>query len=536
MAEDKRADELIAYVHSLGFKGEKLEADIRRGYGKSNAAFAVRHRIGFGDEMIQYNLRFRFDRIFNAYRLDGYKVIYRDPLVIEHETFHGIDTEALEEKMKTIDWDGYFSRPRAVQTEALPDVDGTDLEAIREVERQVYRLGEMSDYGAQEIQGQLMFKYWSEEFWSDDSPELHSAYGNTMDFEATEYGLPNAILAFSIVSGRFERIRQMVARTGIPEQYPDMDIENILARHLSGNPDSFEIRWSAKEAGGIIDFSIPFYRTEDGYHADTNTVTLTAWPELVHGTFNGIDSGSLEEEFKNVNWLDGELYIEDEDDQVHFLPPVDGIIQKISQLSGDKVGKTIADYLQMKYLSYSALDWYIEEPTRDASKGWPQTKRNFPLDYHVKAIGNLMCGRAVVDRTALRLDPGSGVWLKLDLTGKDNQCEYPLQRITGFTKDELERQLKMLSVETIFFYDVRDGLFNGEVMETTLRSGHEVILVANPSVRAIDIHTAGMEKIPFNFHLDPKWRPDDTGQKQANESKQRASQSKAKHSGHGKRQ
>lgn len=511
MAENGKVDELIDYLRSLGFEGEKLEADIRRGYEKSKGAFAVRHRIAFDDEMIQYNIRFLFDRMFNAYRLDGYKVIHRDSVVIEHKIINGIDTEALEQSMKKIDWDNYFSRPPTERPDTADIDDGRNLEAIQEVERQLYRLTEVLDFDGQEIQGKLIFKYWSEEFWSDEAVELHSAYGNTMEFKATEYGICNATLAFNIASGRFNDLYTRLSRTGI-EQYPGIDLKGVLSAHLSKDSDGFEVSCATQVEDGVISFCIPVTKTHEGYHADTNHAEFTPYPTIQHGVFDGITTQSLEEQIQQIDWEKDGLYTFDELGDVVLLPHIQDIKDGIDRLDAREEAKSIADYLKVRYWYDSFMGIYIGDGTWQM-KDWQKVSQRFALEDSTKIVSNLMRGMPIHSGELKSFGYESDKWLVIDLTHTIEDGLNKVVSVKGLTRAQLEIMVNMLPLDGTFYPpDVVRSMQQGEKIPLNLIGidGKQQVVVSvpkDPKEKRIEVFTSEGRAVPVNFCLDPDWKP-----------------------------
>lgn len=520
MAKEDKVEVLIDYLKSLGFEGKKLEADIRQEYKNELPVFTVRHRVPLDDEIIQYNLNFIHDRMFNAYRLDGYKVIYRAPMVIKHKTFGDIDTQALEEAMKTIDWDAYFSRPQTEQTEMMSNEYAARLEAARKIEEQVDELGEKLEYGAQEIQGLLMFKYWEGEFWEDHAEDLHREAGNTMDFKVTENGIPNATLALNMVSGRFDNLYRKLSRTCL-EQHFDVDLKELLSPHLSNDSDGFELTCTVKIDRGIINCRLPVSKREDGFHADTNHVEFISYPHLSYNIYDGISTYELESRIKGVDWGDKCECTVQVGENWDLLTYIENIKDHIDHLRTS--GATDwANYLQIRYWSQTFMETFIDNETWKM-EGWSRYGLPFKLDEDIGTIVNLLTGHPV-HVTALRsFDVGQEGWLILDSRKVTKKGLVQIPLVKGLSGSKLETMLKMLPLDgKVKVGETIEAIMRGERVQLYIKgiNGFQSIGVsANPREETIDVYTEDGKGIPINFSLSPDWNPQKAGHEQSLEKK-----------------
>src|SRR5699024_5526520 len=102
-------EKLISDLADLQFTGERLEAEIRKNVSQEMSSFSVKHEMEYDSEKMFYDLQFRKDYQFDAYKLEGYKAIYRKSIEFEHKVINGIYTRDLEERMKKIDWNAHFN-------------------------------------------------------------------------------------------------------------------------------------------------------------------------------------------------------------------------------------------------------------------------------------------------------------------------------------------------------------------------------------------------------------------------------------------
>ncbi|MBK1439856.1 hypothetical protein JHJ32_07670 [Parapedobacter sp. ISTM3] len=502
MAGKDNIEELIDYLKSLGFEGEKFEAEIRKKHRESDASFTVRHETAFGEETMRYELRFVHDRQFMAYRLESYKATHRLPFTIDHTTINGIDTAELEKRMAGINW--YRQPERAIS--------GIGSDEYKKVISDLWQLTAEPDFDGEQIQSQLIFKYWPEDNWDDLAKELQHAYENSRTFRADERGICDAILAFSIVSGRLDDLYESIRRTGL-EYYPGINLGGLIASSLTSNPDSFEISCSTEEEDGIVAFRIPVEKTDGGYHADINHATFTPFPEIQHGVFDGIDSRDLEERMKHIDWkADDGLYEFNEQEDVVLLPHIRAIKDSIQRLNGVEESKEIADYLQVKYWSDSFMEIYVQEDVWQM-KDWNRVEQRFGLSEDTRVISNLLRGRPVHARQFNSHEHDLQGWFIIDPTAVSSDGLNPMELVRGLTRAQVETMVNMLPLDgTVFVGDLVRSILRGEEVPLNLAGvdGEQQVFVSapeNPAEKKLGLRTAGGKPIPFNFMLDPGWVP-----------------------------
>ncbi|TYR37460.1 hypothetical protein FXV77_05500 [Sphingobacterium phlebotomi] len=506
MAEREKVEELISYLSSLGFEGAMFEANIRQEYKKKLPVFTVRHRVTLGDEAIQYNLRFTYEKMFDAYRLASYKAIYRDPLVIEHGMFSGIDTELLEEKMKVVDWREYFSNPSTQQTGTLPNGCQLNVGDMREMQKMVFQLGNQSDYIGQEISKKLMFKYWSEEFWQDECIELQKEYGRTLDFEMTENGIANATLALNMVSGTFDDLYRQLARTGL-EQYFDVDLKKLLMPHLSKDDDGFELTCMIKIKSGIISCRIPVSKLEEGFNANTNHVEFIRYPTVSYNIYDGISTYELESKMKDVDWEDKyecTMHLSENWELTTYIQDIKDDIDRLRAYGATHW----ADYLQIRYWSQTFMEVFITDETWKMEE-WTRYQLPFKIDEDIRAIINLLTGSPVHTTALKSFDVGCEGWFMLDSRKVTEKGVRQISLVKGLTKSKLETMLKMLPLDGQMEIDKTvEGVMRGDCVTVPIESMDEiqsVVVSANPRAKKIDVHTENGKSIPINFSLAPDW-------------------------------
>lgn len=499
--DKEKIKELIVYLAGIAFKSERLEAEIRKNIGLGLTYFSVRHQMDYGDEQMFYDLRFRKDHQFGAYQLEGYKATHRKPVEIDHRIINGIDTRELEARMKEIDWYAYFTK-----SEKYPE--NPKDEGIAKTISDLLELDANQNQEGIKIQELLQFKYFPEQYYDERLKELQSQYDLSSEFIATESGLCNANLAYHSVSGRLDNLYEMLQSLEL-DQYPGMDVYAKLETILSSHPDTFELKCFRNEPEGYAEYVIPLTKVNGDYFTDYYTVSLTPYPPIDHGIFNGIDTGELEIKMQEIDWHnDHELFILHEDHEPELKPQVEEIVNQINQLSKDTNGNKIASQLQLKYWTdASFLDSLIEQRIWDYLESLPKRIQQFPVEMKARTAFNLLCGRAALNTTPLRQTEEDGTWMRLDLSRKDESGNYPIHTTQAFPTSELEKRLDLLPIDNMDFYSIRNALERGDILQVRLRDGRGVKFLANPEQKTIDIFTQNMRPIHVNLILDPEWQP-----------------------------
>lgn len=515
----EQQEKLIQFLAAAGFAGEELEQQLKANIKLNVPRFSIRHAISYGEETMFFDLRFQMVLQFDAYRLESYTATHRKPLLIKHEVVNGVDTAQLEQKMTMHDWDAYFGKRI---TDPLVN------EAMAETAMALNRLplGQHSD--GMRIQEELMFKYWPAEIYDKVATQhLRPVYECAREFTATETGLCHANLAYHILSGRLDDLYEKLSFAGL-DNLLGLDLHARLEAILSGDPDTFDLKYSRNEPDGLAEYIFPVSKIYGWYSVDTYSLTLTPYPEIEHGNFNGIDTRELEAMMREIDWRnDRELFIFREDAEPDFFPDVSDVQEQVYRLGQDMAGSEIAELLQLKYWQDATFfSDVIPQTAWDTLAELPKRTEVFPIETDATIALNLLHGRAVMDSPPYLLPPDdASTWLRLDLDKRDQNGHYPVQKIEGFGKQELNQLLELLPVSPADFYPVRNSLLRGDVSPVTFRNDVKVLLEANPEQRTINITTSGGRPIHFNFRFDPDWKPDLKSQ-QMDEKKQQEHQQK----------
>lgn len=503
MAENDKTEELISYLKSIGFEGKHLEEEIRAQYKELRQTFTVTHQLNVGNEIMLCELRFMYDRQFSAYKLQSYDALYHQPVIIDHKNINGINTEALEKSMAEIDWEHYFH------------CEMNDIEFEQDLSplfKSLWKLSDNDDEEGENIQSKLIYKYWPSDNWKYEADNLQFVYKKNRTFQAGEAGIINANLAYNILSERYNDLYTSIAQSGL-EQYPGLDLKNLLATYLSGTADRFDIAVSTDVPEGIIDFCIPVRKIGAAYTADVNQVTFTPYPEIQHSVVGGIDTAELEEQIKKINWEKDKLFIFDKNEDVHLLPHISEIREKVFHISRYNEGKDIADYLQIKYWSDSFMHTYIAGPTLEQWDNSLKVRQHFSLKDNTRTISNLMQGRPVHASLLKTVGCVPDGWLIIDptCTGVEGHQLNPIEFVPGLSRTEVEMMVNMLPLDgTMYVRDIIHSIAQGDRLLLNLLDAattKQVVISANPAEKKLDVLTPEGCPIPFNFWLDTNWGP-----------------------------
>lgn len=502
MASDReKVANLVEFLSSIGFQGEQLELGINKLMELNPAGFKLDHKVQYGEETMFFELQFKKDRQFNAYRLEQYNARHRKAINIESTVINGINSDVLELRMQGLDWETYF---KALDTIAPPA-----LRNIEEAKEMLSKLSVGQNFDGMKIQEALMFKYWPESAFAgqlstyDDFRQL---YESKRDFHAGESGICNCNDAYMHVSGKFEDLHEKLLWMRL-DQYAGIDTYDELTRLLADNPDSFEIKCANNNPEAYAEFLIPVTKTDGSYNIDEYTVSLQIYPEIQHGIFNGVDTLELEKAMQAIDWTnDGGLYVLHDDREPELYPEIDQIQQKMYLLEQDENGAATSYLLQLKYWQYTSFfEAFIKPEANQFLDSLPKIERSFPCEVDASIAWNLLCGRAVLDKNLYPFLPEALGWLRLD------SQQYPGERNLAFTEvgTFIHHDLLTLIQQIPILNDryVQYSLERGDLVPVTLNNQNKVLLQANPEQKTIDVFTTERRPIAVNLNFDPDWKP-----------------------------
>lgn len=496
---NEKVKELINFLSSLGFKGENLEKEIDKKFDLNLPVFVVKDKKMYGEEQMQFDLHLRKDFQFETYRLDKYKAIHRLPVIIEHKSINGMDTSNLEEQIKSVDWNIYFSNPHSFSKE--------DQQKINTILSDLGRLDAEYNFDGRDIQQKLQFKYWPETVFAPDVKELEGLYVRSREFTSSEYGICNANLAYHIVSGRFDDLFEKMSHLGL-ETFPRIEVYPKLEEVLSAHPDQFEFKCSRNEPEGFIEYVIPISKIDGWYSIDKYKATLTPYPPIEHGIYNEIDTQALEDKMRQIDWHnDHELFIFHEDWEPEFKPKVNDVQEQIYRLSLDTVGADIADKLQLKYWSdASFFEDNLQQSAWDYLDSLPKREQHFPVELEAKAAFNLLCGRATLQNRVYPFPHEKPAWVRFNFTTIGRDGGYLNEVTPDFTQVQLENILSSFPISSNTHHRIIQALNRGDITPLVLSNNKKIFIEANPEQKTVNIYSEDMRPIQVNLHFDPNWK------------------------------
>ncbi|MEE1947253.1 hypothetical protein VRU48_19155 [Pedobacter sp. KR3-3] len=498
--DNTKTEALITYLATAGFTGAKLEADLHNQIELMAPTFRITHRLPFDGELMSYELGFTMDHQFQAYRLESYKATHRNVIDIDYTTLAGIDTAALEERMKLYDWDAYFDAK-------ITDPDFRD--AIQEIITDLDKIARDAYLDGSNIRDLLVFKYWPEKMLHPNvHNELSVAFERSLEFRPSKTGITSAGEAFVLTSGRLETLFEKLNRLNLEDRFPEVDLYPQLLKSMAKGT-SFGLAFRSGNPEGYIELSVPVSKTGNDFNAAHYLVAYTSYPAIEHGTFNGIDTALLEEKMGRVDW-DSEFQrvtMEGEGDVV-IPPATEEIMLALDQLKSDPAGIKIMDQLQLKYWSEADyFDLFVRQEAWDYLETLPKKEQRFPVELEATMGINLLTGKAVAKDYIIKglgLKE-SGDWLRLDLTAATKNDDPSYISAGKFARQEIEEQLYMLPLS------MRVGqvqqLMKGNRITERLMGGRMIRIDTLPEQRTLQLYTEGNRPIAFNFSLDPDWTP-----------------------------
>lgn len=481
MAEDKRADELITYLNSLGFEGEMLEAAVRNQHASSVPSFTVSHELEFGEEKMRYEFSFLKEGE-GRYSLTEISATHTGRIDIAHRKVEGIDTADLEKRMAEADWQQWFNDH--------PDEQSWSSDkAIHGVLNDFFRLSSGGSFEGMQIQEQLQFKYLANAGFNPfNLDRIRRQYESTQKYQPDEHIPWTANLIFNDISGRLEYLAEQFIDMGIN---PYRQLNEQLAR---GNGE-FVLTYMEPRNEGTMEVRVDVGLDEWGfYHASNEyTIALNRYPQFIHGVYGGVDTRELERQILQARppllWDVGPPF--------GFFPPKrlteteTGLLRKIETLAaqGNGNGKRAALKMMQRYFPEEALPvgFGVLPVTKD--DGFSQVF--FIDDVGIEKAWNQLCGRAIWlgdDKN----EQNRG-WLRADYSGDTVEGT----EMEGMTFQETLGLLESLPMECprANLYFLCREVCNGGRPLVELSNGARMYIEANPVERRLNFYDSGIRPL-----------------------------------------
>lgn len=500
MSEKIKYKELLEELSILGFSGDRLSKDIQQGLQVGVPNLRIIHPVPYDNELMIYELKLNLNEDSNEYILRGFKATYRSEIKIAHSIFNSIDTQALENAMKNVNWIEYFE---ASKKQTIPV---TMKEVTSPIINDLLRLGTFEKNDALYIQQQLMYKYWpKKDYETYKHPEIEhfgNVYEKSEDFKNENSLIPNAYLAYHMLSGNLDNLYNSLR---VLEIGSSNDLLSFLKYRLSLPVHQFELSWTKNTPESCMKAYIPVHWENNVYKPEKCHLQLTVYPSVPHGVYNVVDSFELEKQMDGIDWHNKELF---DTGKFKFHPKANEIQEQLYLLGLDSKGADIADILKLKYwIGSPHFEEQIPKSAWMKLEEYEKRKAVLTLDYTSDTMYNLMAGRAVIHPLLNTVEPERGIWLKADTSRKDTEGNIHITTFEGYSTRELERQLLMLPIPSPHFFCFLNALISGESVRSKTTRGSYIQLLVNPSDKVLEIFDKNGQNIPFNFWLDPDWTP-----------------------------
>lgn len=494
-------ERLLFILNEIGFTAEETELQLRSRVRLNLPRFKLEVKKEYGKEALFFELQFSRNSQEGFYNLDGYEAVYRNEIAITPEVINGVDIANLEGRMRIVDWDGHYNG----KDKAYGSND-------------VYRFGEetialLGSLGGNEkgikVQDLLMYKYWPS--YVAGMPairELQKTYERRREFPVTGDGPCNANLAFHILSGRLDELYVALSKIS-GGRFPAFGLQSLLEENLSLNRDAFTLRLDHNTPEGFAIYQIPITKTGDRYTIDAYTLSLTLYPPVSHGVFNGVDTAKLEESMRDLDWNNDRHLFHQEKEEVRMIGKTADIKRQMLDLWNDPAASDIADLLALKY--WQSSDYFssiVPERALETMALYSQRDFTFNAGIESRVAMNLLAGRAVPMHIVYPDMEPSAQWIKLNLEYQASKKDAFIE-IAGVTQLELIKLLNFLPLHDFGSYDhINSGLIKGDLVRATFSPDVIVLLEADPGRRIINVYTQDRRPIPVNLFFDPEWTPE----------------------------
>lgn len=365
-------------------------------------------------------------------------------------------------------------------------------------------------FGEESMNYRLNFS-WDHQFdnyrWDGYKATYCDRNGNekSQGFVASYVGIANATLAYQVLSGKLEDIREKLMETGI-EQFTAADINAFLETTLSQNPETFTFHASKTGKEGFIDFDIDVTKVDQYYEPSDIQATFIRFPDIEHSIINGVDTEKLLARMAAIDWEQDHLYEFDGEGLAEPTAETRDIFDAMELLLRDEKGKDIARNLQLRHwLDVPYFDAFVQNDTWKLYQGLLKEKFSFPLDTGAQQIYNLMCGRPVITGRLIDIPDDFDKWQQL----VHSNHGLTMATIEGPSRRELETYLTMLPLDAMYRDILLGGLFRGDVCKITLYGLQqtEVLLSVDFGQKSLKISTLEGKIIPYNFKLEQAQEP-----------------------------
>jgi len=487
------------FLEASGLTSESLKTEILAKCGLNLPNFDIVHKMDFGEEQMLFRIFIAKDAESSKYKPEKIKAIHRSAIDIEPDKDLGMDIPALEDQMRAIDWNNYFSQnnqnlPKKVQKE------------INNILLQLWVLdGAKNKKDNISINKLLQYKYWPHTVTEKTREDFKYLYEHERTYYLSNNKGFNAYNAYYSMSRLLEDFLEKLSDLKM-EPYLREGLEGGIIKHLSMGEENFILSFYHNEPAGHLDFELPVSKAGKELLPGRYKIAFTPYPQIGHGVFNGIDTKELDAKMGRIDWHnDHELFIFHDEETPSLTSQADLVQAQIFELCKDPVASGIADQLMVKYWADATFFSDLMPQTAwGYFDGLPKIEREFDATVEMPVAVNLMQGRAAQAKYISTEYGYSDQWMRLNLEEKDGG--YPIILTKKFSEEEVERQMKLIPIDDVRFYAIKKDLLKGGIQKARTSIPSTVLLKADPEHKGIEIYTPEMQRIHTNLFLDAGWK------------------------------
>lgn len=492
----------IQTIAQMGFEGPEVEKQVWERVNSGLDSFSITCKKEYDQERMDYELFIEKNSdVSETLHLMYLIATHRKPIEIAEKVINGVNTGSLDKEMALVDWQSYWYDNK----ESLAPSQEKQVSGIMKALTKLHASGEIPGLEFQQL---LMYKHWPEEYFDvyrkSERHLIKNKYEESEKFILLEFPLVTADLAYHILSDRYEALISKLQSLGF-NRIPEINMDIILQKMLSHNPDNFLFEGTYNTAEGFVAFGIPIKKVDGWYNFDTYQITFTPYPEADHGIFNGIDTAVLESSMQEVSWNNPKkLFIYHEESEPEFRPLAYDLVEELNRLKQTKEGAEVAAILELKYLRGVVFYGdHLSDRAWELLEQFPQRTNNFPAEQNINSAVNAMAGHAVLNTLNKKINKEMDCWVRLDFSQRQPDGTYVSRLIEGYSVQQVEDHIRMLPIFNHCFYDIRDELLAGDKVRTPLLDDREIIIQALPEEETLRLYTPDMQPIPFNFRMEP---------------------------------
>ncbi|QIH33471.1 hypothetical protein [Sphingobacterium sp. DR205] len=499
---EQEMQEILENLASRGFDDHQLRLDIDRNMSYGLPRFSISIEKEFGAERMYYKLNFQWFESSLGYELTSIHANHRMPVDIDKIIVNGINSNDLDRDMTEVNWSKYWESKSN---------EGAAYEALAIVPHCIDGLAQLllSESLQAKFTGEsLMYKHWPLEVFSKFSEEperMGRLYEHDYSFDLKEYPNMTAQLAFLIISERTDSLKMQFSDLGA-SQIAEPSVESEVYRRLKFKPEKAELTFSFSNQHQYCTLQVPVFLDNGWYNLDSYILGLVQFPDINHGTFNGVDSERLDKKMSTINWReDKDIAFTEKNAEVWFPRDIELLQEELFRMTFYQEGQEAADLLMLKHwLCAPIFEDFISERAKERLLSLPIKEAQFSSNIQVdKAIG-LLSGRPVWKQLAI--DQEHGIWQRLISPADGREAE--LETFEAISKKQLGSIYDMIPVPEYRKETILRQLLNGEAVVMPANNDQIIRLELTENVDGISIFDSNRREIPFNFQLEPDWTPD----------------------------